>query len=303
MTRAARAARIEAIFRPYHDRIAAALDRRAAEGRASVLVALHSFTPVFRGVSRPWHVGVLFNRDARLAHPLLGLLRAEGDLTVGENEPYRVTDLTDYTVPVHGERRGLPHVEIEIRQDLIARARGPGRLGRAPGAPLTRRLRRIPARLNLPRTAAICGRRAVTRNTVDGSTIPPSLAWAAKASSISRRIVSTRRRIGLLLVDQPAGGAHDAGVLGLLFRRRGEDAGGFAVDLDALEPGRAEERAHVIGVAERHRPRRAGGLWLRRPQMAQGHPIRDQPMLVMRQAGPSRRSTAGRRAAPRPADW
>ena len=50
---------------------------------------------------------------------LLDLLRAEGDLFVGENEPYRVTDLTDYTVPVHGERRGLPYLEIEIRQDLI----------------------------------------------------------------------------------------------------------------------------------------------------------------------------------------
>ena len=124
LTPAGRAARVQAVFGPYHDRIAAALDSRQGEGRASVLVALHSFTPVFRGVSRPWHVGVLFNRDARLAHPLLGLLRAEGDLPVGENEPYRVTDLTDYTVPVHGERRGLPHVEIEIRQDLISEPAG-----------------------------------------------------------------------------------------------------------------------------------------------------------------------------------
>ena len=124
LTPAGRTARVQAVFRPYHDRIAAALDRRQGEGRASVLVALHSFTPVFRGVSRPWHVGVLFNRDARLAHPLLGLLRAEGDLTVGENEPYRVTDLTDYTVPVHGERRGLPYLEIEIRQDLIMEPAG-----------------------------------------------------------------------------------------------------------------------------------------------------------------------------------
>ena len=64
-----------------------------------MLIALHSFTPVFRRVPRPWHVGVLFNRDARLAHPLLELLRAEGDLTVGENEPYRVTDLTDLRYP------------------------------------------------------------------------------------------------------------------------------------------------------------------------------------------------------------
>jgi predicted N-formylglutamate amidohydrolase len=114
-----RTARIKAIFRPYHDAIAAALDHRAAAGRQTVLVALHSFTPVFKGVSRPWDVAVLFNRDPRLAHALAELLRAEGDLNVGENEPYRVSDLTDYTVPVHGERRGLPHVEIEIRQDLI----------------------------------------------------------------------------------------------------------------------------------------------------------------------------------------
>ena len=116
---AERAARVDAIFRPYHNAIAAALDRRAAADRASVLVALHSFTPVFKGVSRPWHVAVLFNRDPRLAHALAELLRADGGLMVGENEPYRVSDLTDYTVPVHGERRGLPHVEIEIRQDLI----------------------------------------------------------------------------------------------------------------------------------------------------------------------------------------
>jgi predicted N-formylglutamate amidohydrolase len=114
-----RASRVDAIFRPYHNTIAAALDRRAAAGRPSVLVALHSFTPVFKGVSRPWQVAVLFNRDPRLAHALAELLRAEGDLMVGENEPYQVSDMTDYTVPVHGERRGLPHVEIEIRQDLI----------------------------------------------------------------------------------------------------------------------------------------------------------------------------------------
>jgi predicted N-formylglutamate amidohydrolase len=119
LTEAARTARINAIFRPYHNTIATALDRRAAAGRASVLVALHSFTPVFRGVARPWHAAVLYNRDARLARPLFKLLRAEEGLVVGDNEPYRVTDLTDYTVPVHGERGGLPHVEIEIRQDQI----------------------------------------------------------------------------------------------------------------------------------------------------------------------------------------
>jgi predicted N-formylglutamate amidohydrolase len=121
---AARAARREAVFEPYHRQIATALDRRAATDRTTALVALHSFTPVFKGEARPWHAAVLFNRDPRLAHALAGLLRTEGGLVIGENEPYAVSDWTDYTVPVHGERRGLPYVEIEIRQDLIAEPAG-----------------------------------------------------------------------------------------------------------------------------------------------------------------------------------
>ena len=108
------------IFRPYHDRIEAELDRRRQAGRATALIALHSFTPVFKGVARPWHAGVLYNRDPRFAHRLMALLNAEKELTVGDNEPYTVSDATDYTIPVHGERRGLHHVLIEIRQDLIA---------------------------------------------------------------------------------------------------------------------------------------------------------------------------------------
>jgi predicted N-formylglutamate amidohydrolase len=112
--------RARAIFHPYHDEIRRALDRRQAEGRMTVLVAMHSFTPAFMGIARPWHVGVLYNRDARVAKPLLQALRDEGDLVVGDNQPYAVGDLTDYSVVNHGERRGIPHVEIEIRQDLIA---------------------------------------------------------------------------------------------------------------------------------------------------------------------------------------
>jgi predicted N-formylglutamate amidohydrolase len=119
LTETARTVRINEIFCPYHDTIGGALDRRSAAGRVSVLVALHSFTPIFKGVARPWHAAVLYNRDRRLARSLLELLRAEDGLIVGDNEPYAVSDLTDYTVPVHAERRGLPHVEIEIRQDQI----------------------------------------------------------------------------------------------------------------------------------------------------------------------------------------
>ncbi|HUN43420.1 MAG TPA: N-formylglutamate amidohydrolase [Acetobacteraceae bacterium] len=119
-----RVARLREIFTPYHARIAALLDARAAAGRRTVLISMHSFTPVFKGESRAVQVGVLFNRDTRLASALLALLRAEGDIVVGENAPYAITDTSDYTVPVHGEKRGLPHVEIEIRQDLIADAAG-----------------------------------------------------------------------------------------------------------------------------------------------------------------------------------
>ena len=85
-----------------------------------MLVALHSFTPVYAGVARPWHIGTLYHRDTKLAPLLLKLLRAEADLVVGDNEPYAVSDTTDYTIPVHGEARGLMNTGIEIRQDLIA---------------------------------------------------------------------------------------------------------------------------------------------------------------------------------------
>ena len=124
LTDADRDARVGEIFKPYHDRIAALLDARAAAGRRTVFIAMHSFTPVFKGESRAMEVGVLYNRDVRLAGILLDLLRAEGDLTVGDNAPYAVSDTSDYGVPVHAERRGLAHVEIEIRQDLIADAQG-----------------------------------------------------------------------------------------------------------------------------------------------------------------------------------
>jgi predicted N-formylglutamate amidohydrolase len=112
--------RVEAIFRPYHDRIAAELDRRASLAIPTALIAVHSFTPVYRGVSRPWHAGLLYNRDPRLGRALIRLLQQEGGLVIGDNEPYAVSDESDYTIPVHAERRGLPYAEIEIRQDLIA---------------------------------------------------------------------------------------------------------------------------------------------------------------------------------------
>lgn len=112
------AAREREIYAPYHARITQMLDARKAAGIPTVLIAMHSFTPVYKGVARPWQVGLLYNRDTRMAAILHELL-AETGLTVGDNEPYAITDESDYGIPVHGEQRGLPHIEIEIRQDLI----------------------------------------------------------------------------------------------------------------------------------------------------------------------------------------
>ena len=112
------------IFDPYHRRIDEIIDQRGSAGLPTVLVSLHSFTPVYAGIARPWHIGTLYHRDTHLPPLLLKLLRAEGDLVVVDNEPYAVSDETDYTIPVHGEARGLMNTGIEIRQDLIGDVAG-----------------------------------------------------------------------------------------------------------------------------------------------------------------------------------
>jgi predicted N-formylglutamate amidohydrolase len=136
------AAREGEIHRPYHDAIVKLLDARAAAGRTSVLIAMHSFTPVFRGVQRKWQIGLLYNRDTRVARILHEMLANNG-LEVGDNEPYAITDTSDYGIPVHGEQRGIPHIEIELRQDLIADERGQ----REWADRLTPLFEQIPARL------------------------------------------------------------------------------------------------------------------------------------------------------------
>jgi predicted N-formylglutamate amidohydrolase len=124
LTREAADARRLAIFDPYHDRIAEVIEQRRRENIPTVLVALHSFTPAYAGITRPWHIGTLYHRDTRLPPRLLKLLRSESDLVVGDNEPYAVSEETDYTIPVHGEARGLMSSGLEIRQDLIAAPAG-----------------------------------------------------------------------------------------------------------------------------------------------------------------------------------
>jgi predicted N-formylglutamate amidohydrolase len=124
LSEADRAARRKAIFEPYHRGIAALLDQREAAGKRTFLVAQHSMTNLYKGTRREMHAAILYNRDRRFAGLVLNALRRNAELHIADNEPYFVSDETDYTIPKHGEARGLPHVEIELRQDLITEEAG-----------------------------------------------------------------------------------------------------------------------------------------------------------------------------------
>lgn len=114
-------ARIEGIYRPFHAAVSRLLDARAAQGQASSLATIHSFTPVYKGRQRELELGILHDHDARLAEKLL---KAFPNIDVRRNEPYGPKDGVCHTLHLHGEARGLPHAMIEIRNDLIATERG-----------------------------------------------------------------------------------------------------------------------------------------------------------------------------------
>jgi len=116
-------ARWQAIHAPFHGEVEALLDRRISKAQPAAVIAIHSFTPRLNGEDRPWHVGLLARHDMRLAEVLGRTLRQRmPQAVVAFNEPYGIEDDSDYTIPMHGESRGLPHVLIEIRNDLIAEA-------------------------------------------------------------------------------------------------------------------------------------------------------------------------------------
>jgi predicted N-formylglutamate amidohydrolase len=117
---AARELRARACFWPYHEALEAALQALCNGPRVPALLAIHSFTPSMNGKARPWHCGVLWDQDPRIAVPLIAALREEEGLVVGDNEPYSGRHPADYTIDQHAEERGWPHVCVEIRQDLIA---------------------------------------------------------------------------------------------------------------------------------------------------------------------------------------
>jgi predicted N-formylglutamate amidohydrolase len=118
-----RTRRIKRYFLPYHEAVAGEIARVKAAGLMPFLVSIHSFTPAWRGVPRPWHVGILWDRDEKVAKACIQGFEKQGDLVVGDNEPYHGA-LEGDTLNTHGTKPGLPHVLIEIRQDLIAAKSG-----------------------------------------------------------------------------------------------------------------------------------------------------------------------------------
>jgi predicted N-formylglutamate amidohydrolase len=111
---AERTRRLKAYFHPYHNFIA----EEIAANQPSLIVALHSFTPLMNGVARPWHVGLLYNGDDRAARLAIDWFAQNPDLVVGDNEPYSGRDL-NYTMDRHAEANGIPYLSLEIRQDLL----------------------------------------------------------------------------------------------------------------------------------------------------------------------------------------
>ena len=115
-----RAARIDLSWRPFHDTISRLIDDRLARGRETRLVSVHSFTPVYKGKSRPWHIGIIHDEDRRLAAPLIAALQRLSGVTVGVNEPYSPADRVYFTLERHARSRGLACAMIEIRNDEIS---------------------------------------------------------------------------------------------------------------------------------------------------------------------------------------
>ncbi len=124
LSSSARQQRIDALYHPYHGAIDQSLKNFIDRDQVPAFISVHSCTPVMAGRHRPWHIGVLSNRDLRLAAPLIESLAADTELVVGDNEPYSGKSEAGYTIQAHAEKRGIPHVMLEIRQDLIGDSAG-----------------------------------------------------------------------------------------------------------------------------------------------------------------------------------
>jgi predicted N-formylglutamate amidohydrolase len=119
LSEAARAIRIERWFHPYHSAIESVLLEREARGVQSIAISIHSMTASLAGEPRPWQIAISSHLDRRIAEPVLAALRRPGDVVVGDNQPYDLNPDVDYSIPFHALRRGLPHIQVEFRQNEI----------------------------------------------------------------------------------------------------------------------------------------------------------------------------------------
>ncbi len=119
-----RSSRIAAFFQPYHAAISARLDHFHSNGIAPAFLSVHTCTPLLNQLQRPWHIGVMWDKDPRIAVPLLQQLNRMKGLCIGDNQPYSGRHPHDFTIDFHAERRGIAHVGIEVRQDLVSDAAG-----------------------------------------------------------------------------------------------------------------------------------------------------------------------------------
>ena len=119
-----KAQRIKSFFQPYHDRIAQQLATFAANGIVPAMISVHTCSPVFDRVVRPWHIGIMWDKDPRIPVPFMQRLASMEGICIGDNEPYSGRHPHDFTIDHHAEAAGLPHVGIEVRQDLVAATDG-----------------------------------------------------------------------------------------------------------------------------------------------------------------------------------
>jgi predicted N-formylglutamate amidohydrolase len=119
-----KALRVQSFFKPYHDAIEARLEAFKVQGIVPAMISIHTCTPVFNRVVRPWHIGILWDKDPRISQALIAHFRQSKEICIGDNEPYSGRHPNDFTIDYHAEPARLPHVGIEVRQDLVADAAG-----------------------------------------------------------------------------------------------------------------------------------------------------------------------------------
>jgi predicted N-formylglutamate amidohydrolase len=124
LTKEQKSLRVDSFFNPYHGRITQRLEGFAKESIVPAMIAIHTCSPVYDRVVRPWHIGIMWDKDPRIAVPLIRHFEDTDGICVGDNEPYSGQHPHDFTIDFHAEPAGLPHIGIEVRQDLVSSETG-----------------------------------------------------------------------------------------------------------------------------------------------------------------------------------